>query len=116
MDEFVSEPITPQRGTFDAGTMATGVPGLPVGFTWRGQAYAIVARLETWKQSGPEVGRSDGERYLRRHYSRLRMSDESVWTVYCLRHTAPGASPKRRWFLQSVASPDNPKSKIENPQ
>lgn len=102
MEEFVSELLMPLAGTFDAGAMATGVPGLPSGFAWHGQTYAIVDRLETWKQSGPEIGRLDGERYLRRHYFRLRMSDGSIWTVYFVRHTPRGGSAKSRWYLYKV--------------
>ena len=55
MEEFVSDPIAPQAGTFNAGRMATGVPGLPRGFRWRGADYAIEVLLETWKQSAPDA-------------------------------------------------------------
>ena len=102
MEEFVSELITPQRGTFDTGAMGAGLPGLPAGFEWRGESRRIVALLEEWKQSAPEGGRAGGERYLRRHYFRLRMSDEAVWTVYFLRQTPRSGSPKKRWFLYAV--------------
>lgn len=105
MTEFVSEPITPHEGTFDAKPMAAGLPGLPGGFDWRGESFQIVDRLEAWKQSAPEGGRPDGERYLRRHYFCLRMSDEAVWTVYFVRQTPRSGSPKTRWFLYSVERP-----------
>jgi hypothetical protein len=101
MEELVSEPLTPLGG-FDMAAMATGVAGLPGGFEWRGESYTIVQKLETWKQSGPEIGRLAGERYLRRHCFRVRMNDGTIWTVYCLRHTPRGGSPKRRWFLYSI--------------
>lgn len=104
MEELVSEPLTPLGG-FDTAAMATGVAGLPTGFAWRGVEYTVVQRLETWKQSGPEIGRLGGERYLRRHCFRVRMSDGTIWTVYCLRHTPRGGSPKRRWFLYSIERP-----------
>lgn len=102
MEEFVSEPITPQAGTFDATPMAAGLPGLPSGFDWRGAPFEIVERLDAWKQSGPEKGRADGERYLRRHCFRLRMSDGAIWTVYFTRQPSQGGSGKTRWFLYSV--------------
>ncbi len=102
MEEFVSESITPHKGTFDAAPMAAGMPGLPSGFDWRGTSYAVVERLETWKQSGAEKGRADGERYLRRHYFRVRMSDGSVWTVYFTRQPSGSGSARRRWFIYSV--------------
>ncbi len=101
MDEFVSEPLAPRAGTFDAGQMAAGLPGLPGGFVWRGESRAVVEVVETWKQSSPEGGRAGNERYLRRHYYRLRMSDESEWTVYFVRQTPRSGSPKSRWFLLS---------------
>lgn len=102
MEEFVSEAIVPVAGTSDAAAMATGVPGLPRGFVWREQTHEIVACLETWKRSEPEGGRADGERYLRRHYYRLRVSDGMVWIVYFLRQRPRSGSAKRRWFLYSI--------------
>lgn len=102
MEEFISEPITPHAGSFETRAMAAGLPGLPTGFDWRGAAYRIVDRLEHWKQSAPEGGRAGGERYLRRHCFRLRMADKTVWTVYFLRQTPRGGSPKTRWFLLSI--------------
>jgi hypothetical protein len=102
MEEFVSEPIQPRTGGFDAAAMARGEPGLPTGFRWRDQWYEVVERLESWKETSPEGGRAGGEVYLRRHAYKLRMSDGSVWTVYFLRQTPKSGSPRRRWFVLSV--------------
>ena len=102
MEEFVSEVITPHAGTFDSGAMATGLPGLPAGFDWRGESYRITTQLESWKQSAPEGGRAGGERYLRRHYFRLHMSDGATWVVYFVRQTPRGTSPRKRWFLYAI--------------
>jgi len=98
MDEFVSESILP-FGDFDTPAMARGEPGLPTGFVWQDAKYTIVEKLAAWKQSGPEVGSIHGERYLRRHYYRLRMSDGSIWTVYFIRKTPPKGAARPRWFL-----------------
>ncbi len=103
MEQFVSESITPSGGHFDTAAMGRGEPGLPLEFTWRGQTYHIVEELDRWKQSSPEGGRADADHYLRRHYYNLRMSDDSVWTVYFVRHTPRSGSPKRRWFLYKIA-------------
>lgn len=105
MDEFVSESITPLRGSFDTGAMAAGLPGLPQGFAWHGASYTVSAVLESWKHTSPEGGRVGNEVYLRRHYFRLRMSDNSVWTVYFVRQTPRGGSPRRRWFLETRSAP-----------
>ncbi|HOO17021.1 MAG: cytoplasmic protein [Phycisphaerae bacterium] len=102
MENFVSEPISPHRGTFMARPMAGGLPGLPGGFDWRGKSYEIREVLETWKQSGAEHGRAQGEIYLRRHYFKIKMSDAAVWTVYFTRQAARGGPAKRRWFLYSI--------------
>jgi hypothetical protein len=107
VNEFISQPLTP-LGPFDATAMGCGLPGAPAGFVWGGVAYRIVALLETWKQSGPEGGRPEGERYLRRHWFRLRMSDGAVWTVYFLRQAPRSGSARRRWFLYEVTAPVTP--------
>lgn len=98
--ELVSEPITPQPGTFDVSRMARGEPGLPTGFTWRGESTAVSDVVAAWKQSSREGGA--GELYLRRHYYRIRMGDGRVWTVYFIRQAARGGNPKKRWFLYSI--------------
>ncbi len=102
MEQFVSEALSPLRGTFDAAAMARGLPGLPSGFVWRGQSYTVDDVLERWKASSREGGRASGELYLRRHYYRLRMNDGSLWTVYFLRQTPQSSSPRVRWFLYAV--------------
>lgn len=102
MQEFISEPLRALPGAFDTAAMATGLPGLPAGFQWRGRTLRIAAVLGHWKHSEREGGRSDGSLYLRRHYFRLRMSDGTVWVVYFVRRTARGGSPRQRWFLYSV--------------
>ena len=101
MSEFVSESITPWRGTSDAAAMARAEPGLPKGFDWRAQSYEIVETLDRWKQSGTDMG----EVYLRRHCYRLRMNDGTIWTVYCLRQAPRSGSRKRRWFLLEIDKP-----------
>jgi hypothetical protein len=98
--EFVSEAIEPRGGTFDTTAMGRGEPGLPAGFTWRDVSYDVDALLGQWKQSGPEKGRRRGERYLRRHVYRLRMSDGAVWTVYFTRQ--PSGGGRQRWFLYEI--------------
>ena len=99
MQEFISEPITPGGARTDTSAMATGEPGLPAEFNWRGRTYKIVAKLQQWKDTSSEGGRAGGEVYLRRHYYTLRMSDDSTWTVYFVRHTPRGGPTKNRWFL-----------------
>lgn len=102
MIEFVSEPITPHRETFDASSMGRGEPGLPSGFTWGGISLGILQLLESWKDSSREGSSAQGQLYLRRHYYRLRMSDAALWTVYFVRQTPRSGIPRSRWFLYSI--------------
>lgn len=99
--ELISEPIVPRAGTSDVSAMGRGEPGLPTGFTWRKEDFQIVELLDKWKHSSRECGGA-GNLYLRRHYYRLRMSDDSVWTIYFVRQTPRSGNPKQRWFLYTV--------------
>jgi len=98
-EEFISESITPLPGPVDLPAMGRGEPGLPCGFRWRGTEFRIVCEVGRWKESAPEGG--SGEIYLRRHVYRLRMDDDSLWTIYFTRQAARSGSPRRRWFLLS---------------
>lgn len=109
MEQFISEPITPDRGGFSAELMVQGLAALPSGFTWRGRRYGIVACLEHNKQSGLEGSSSDGERYLRRQEFRVELDTGQEARIYVLRNALPGSSrsaSKRRWFLYSISSGD----------
>ena len=110
MPELISEPITPHPGTSDTLRMGRGEPGLPSGFTWRGTSLDVVQELEAWKESSPEGARTGGQLYLRRHCFRLRMSDDTIWTVYCTRQTPRSGDPKKRWFLYTIETMEMPKA------
>ena len=102
--ELISEPIKPHPGTFDTSAMGRGEPGLPSGFTWRGDSVDITEELSRWKQSSRESSRPDADLYLRRHYYKLRMSDGATWTIYFERQTPRTGDPKQRWFLYTRQS------------
>ncbi len=105
MPDLISELISPVARTFDTSRMGRGEPGLPTGFAWHGESFDVVEELAAWKHSAREGGKAGGELYLRRHYFKLRMSDDSVWTVYFLRQTPLAGNPKHRWFLYTVEWP-----------
>jgi hypothetical protein len=102
MPDLVSEPIKPLADSFDTTRMARGEPGLPKGFVWRAASYHVVEELNAWKESSREGARAGGDLYLRRHYFKLRMSDDRVWTVYFVRQTPRSGDPKSRWFLYTL--------------
>ncbi len=105
MVEFISEPITPLAGTADSAAMARGLPGLPAGFEWRGVRYRVAHTIDAWKWSSRAGSSAQGQAYLRRHYFRLRLSDGSTWTVYCLRQAPRSGPGARRWYLLERVPP-----------
>ena len=98
--KLVSEPIIPLAGSADLATMGRGEPGLPAGFTWRGQDYAVEEVLETWKQAGLGRGATT-EKYLRKHWFKFR-SGGQILTVYCDRLPRDPRHPERRWTLYGI--------------
>ena len=79
-ESFISEPIKPGSGSFASAAMARGEPGLPAAFTWRGREYAVAQVLESWKSTG---GDSWGgtERYVRKHWYRVRTTTGEIMTA-----------------------------------
>lgn len=100
-EEFVSAPITPAPGAFDAAAMSRGEPGLPHSFTWHGQTYTIAETRRTWRTSTPDRG----ELYLRRHWFSILTTTGETMTLYCERQTKLAKNPKQRWYLYSLARP-----------
>jgi hypothetical protein len=103
--EFVSEPIAPEPGSFSTAEMAAGLGSLPAAFTWRGRRYEITECLEAAKVSAPEGGVEGHERYLRRQVFRVRLHTGQAATLYLERHARRGASrraARRRWFLYTI--------------
>ena len=102
---FVSEPITPERGSFSTEMMAQGLASPPGAFTWRDRRYEIVECLEHTKESTREGGRATGELYLRRQRFVVKLDSGQVATIYVERQARPGRSPraaKNRWFLYEI--------------
>jgi hypothetical protein len=97
--QFISEPLEPEAGSFDARGMARGEPGLPRQFCWRGERYEVADVLEVWKTSTPES--SGGEVYVRRHWWKLRTDQGLVLTIYCDRQKK-SRNAKARWWVYTV--------------
>ncbi len=103
--QFVSEPITPEPGSFSTDLMASGLAGLPAAFTWRNRRYEIDECLYHGKVSAPEGGVRGRERYLRRQVFVVRLKTGETATLYMERQPRRGASARaarRRWFLYSI--------------
>ena len=101
-EEFISEPIEPVAGTFDTSAMTRGEPVLPERLKWRDKEYTVAEVVEAWKEVGP--GRSGGnEKYLRKHWFRIRIEDGLEMIVYFERQARSKRRKKVRWWLYTVS-------------
>ncbi len=106
-EQFISEPIDPEPGSFSTELMARGLAALPGAFTWRGRRYEVVECLEHFKETSNEGASAQGERYLRRQVFHVRLDTGQLAKLYIQRQCAAGASrraAKRRWYLYSITS------------
>lgn len=96
----ILEPIAPDPASFDAGAMASGAPGPPRRFTWRGRAYAVRAVLDVRRELTPCPAGPRRERYVRRHVYEVRVeSGERMWI-------SGSRGPGDRWLLRALAPAD----------
>jgi len=103
--QLISEPITPDRASFDAAAMARGELGVPSGFAWRERHFVVTGLISHWKQSEAENHAPGGERYYRKHCFRLTVDTGEIMTIYGVRRVKRGESPHRRWWLYSIETP-----------
>lgn len=99
--EFVSERLQPAGDDF-ALAAAIGEPALPLRFVWRRRTYEVAAVLQRRKEYDADRTHGSGERYLRRHWFELRLTDGSRWSVYFQRQPGSRRSAKSRWWLYQV--------------
>lgn len=102
-ERFIGEDIVPEALTFSAPAMASGGPGLPRSFAWRGETYPVLRILEEWKETGP-CRHGSGELYVRKHWFRFQTTGDLELRVYFERQPRPSSS-KRRWRLFSLTAP-----------
>ena len=100
---FISEPILPLEASFDTGGMARGEPGLPQRFRWREKEFTVEDVLEQWKEHG-DCRNGSGERYVRKHGYRVRVTDGAIFRIYFQRTQGTGKLPKSRWWIHSIES------------
>jgi len=103
-EEFVSEAIIPIEDSFASAPMVRGEPSLPKRFRWRDCEYSVSGVLDSWKSYSTCKGGS-AEKYLRKHWYRVRTADGLVMKIYFERQPRPGQS-KKRWWLATVVRPE----------
>lgn len=110
-EQFVSEPISPEKGTFATDLMSRGLASLPTAFTWRNRRYVIVECMNHEKVSSPEGAKAGNEVYLRRQQFTVRLNTGQIARLYFQRQARAGQSreaAKQRWFLYTITSPELP--------
>jgi hypothetical protein len=104
---FISETIDVLPGDFDPALMAIGLASPPRAFTWRGERFEITQIVSHVKQSTPEGGTENKERYLRRQVFEVQLSTGQIASIYIERDHRRGSgrnSTQRRWFLYTMTS------------
>ena len=102
-EELISERLEPVMAAVDARRIVIGAPLLPTKFVWRGAEYTVAEVLEEWKETGP-CHHGSGERYVRKHWFRLRMASGEEMKLYFERHARSAKQMKQRWWLYTVAT------------
>jgi hypothetical protein len=100
-EKFISETIKPLAGTFDTAAMTRGEPGLPRKFIWRDREYEVAEVMEAWKETGP-CRSGSSELYLRKHWYKIRTTDNIIMTLYFERQARSKNQSKARWWLYTT--------------
>ncbi len=96
-ERLISEPVSPEAGSFDSSAMAQGTPGVPLSFTWRGTAYRVSKILETRKSLRP-CHSGSGEQYVNKHFFKVETETGEIMTLYRTR----SGSKKDSWTLYTI--------------
>jgi hypothetical protein len=103
-ETFIGEAIQPEELSFSAAAMATGKPGLPRSFSWKGGRFRILEVLEEWKEAG-DCRHGSGERYVRKHWFRVRTTEHREMRIYFERQGR--SSGGSRWRLYSIRTAEH---------
>jgi len=99
-ERLISEAIRPAPDSMDTARMASGQPGLPHVFLWRGKTVRIRKILRQWRETGP-CRHGSGEKYLRKYWYEVETGTEGVMKIYFLK-PGKGNSKDAGWRLFSV--------------
>jgi phosphoribosylglycinamide formyltransferase-1 len=97
-EQFVSAPIQPVAGTFDAARMSTGEPGLPGQFRWGSRTVRIARVLKTWRETGP-CRHGSGETYVRKHWFEVLTDSGDTMKIYFERQPRSRRNTTRWWLF-----------------
>ena len=98
--KFVSESIKPILESADVHAMASGGPGMPTEFIWRGEKFKIASVTNTWRESGP-CRNGSKESYVRKHWYDVKTDSNKNAKIYFER-TLRSRNQLKRWWLFSI--------------
>ncbi|MEI8341282.1 MAG: DUF6504 family protein [Verrucomicrobiota bacterium] len=101
--QLVSESIEPVMQGGSAGDVIPGAPVMPAKFLWRGTEHVVGVVIETWKETGA-CTHGSGERYVRKHWFRIRTTRGDEMKIYFERKPRSGREVKKRWWLYTFIS------------
>lgn len=100
-ERLICEPIQPLLSEDPVGPVVSGEPLLPTRFMWRDEEVVVAEVLERWKELSPgTVAMPD--RYLRKHWFRIRTSGRREMKIYFERKARSRAGAKQRWWIFSL--------------
>lgn len=99
-ERFISEALEPITAGADTARMATGEPGLPEAFRWRGRLVEVRQVLRSWHESG-RCSHGSPELYLRRHWFELETNCGRL-KVYFERQPHRGKKGPRWWLYSMI--------------
>ena len=105
-ESFIGESIVPVKESIEAISSAPGEPCVPKAFSWKGGTIEIAAVLERWKEAG-DCHHGSGERYIRKHWYRVRTSQGVEMRIYLERQ--PRGRSRSRWRLYTVQCAPEPR-------
>ena len=98
-EKLISEPVTPVAGSFNTAAMATGSPGVPMAFVWRGKEYRV-ARIMAERKTLRGCRNGSGEKYIDKHIFTVKAESGETMTLYRARTGSKGDS----WVLYTIAN------------
>jgi phosphoribosylglycinamide formyltransferase-1 len=110
-ERFISEAIQPSVETYDTARMATGEPGLPREFTWRGQTIVVAGVLRTWRDTG-KCRNGSPELYVRKHWFEISTTGGDTMKIYFDRQPRGGRHGARWWLFSLSEKEEAPASSL----
>ncbi len=99
-ERLVSESVTAVPGSHNAASMASGEPGCPMAFVWRGTEFRVSRVLASDRTLRP-CRNGSGETYVDKHLHTVETESGEIMTLYRKRTGSAGDS----WILYTIRRP-----------